>query len=759
MIRTGPTPTEGMTSIDVQARNAPRSRRRRLFLGVGALAVVGAGLGLAVGYQRAGRGAVVQPARRQVLEGDFRPNAFIAISTDGRVRLLAVQPEVGQGVKTALPMILAEELEVEWQQVEIVQADADPAYGTQFAGGSSSVRDNHDRLRLLGATARTMLVEAAARQWGVSAGDCEAAAGQVLHAPSGRKAGYGELAAAAAALPVPHPWLVRLKRPEQYKLIGTRQAHVDALRIVRGEPLYGQDLRLPGLRYATAVRCPVRGGTFRDGNLAEVKGLRGVVDVFVIDQADPRVGIVPAVVIVAESMGASLTARRRLSVNWQEPAAADADSDTWLARARERVRGAADVVLRNEGQVDEALTAAAKRVEAEYSYPFIAHASLETLNCTAHVQEGRAEVWASTQAPQWAVSNLATVLGLDASAVTLHLLQGGGSFGRRLGSDFIAEAALIARRIGTPVQLMWTREDDLQHDMLRPAGAHRLRAGLDGSGAVVAWHDHYATFGRGRPAGGSALAADEFPSSLVKHCRLEQSVLEVPVSMGMWRAPGANVHAWVIESFIDELAHAAGRDPLQMRLSLLDAGGIEWRPAALRRRRFDAGRMRAVLQEAASRADWGRSFPRGRGLGLAAHFSYGGYAVQFVEVDISREGVLRIPRIVSVCDVGDTIVNLSGAEAQVQGAVMDGLAAAWVQQVSVKQGRVVETNFDRYRMLRMADAPTQIDVHFLRSDNPPTGLGEPPLPPVAPALCNAIFNAIGLRIRQLPVISHDLRWT
>jgi isoquinoline 1-oxidoreductase subunit beta len=748
-----------MTSIDTKPSAAPRSRRRRLLLGAAGLTVLGAGLGLAVGYRRAARQVVVTPARSQALRGEFRPSAFVAIAADGRVQLLALQPEVGQGVKTALPMILAEELDVDWTRVEIVQADADPSYGSQFAGGSSSVRDNHARLRLLGATARTMLLEAAARQWGVSADACETTEGRVLHRASGRSAGYGELANAAATLAVPHPWLVKPKHPDAYKLVGTRQGNVDNPKILRGEPLFGQDLRLPGLRYATIERCPVRGGTLAQANLDELRRLRGVVDVFSIDRDDPKAGIVPGVVIVAESMGAALGARRRLTATWQEPASADAGSDALLARAQQRTREAGDTVLRSDGKVEEALNAAARRVEADYSYPFIAHASLETLTCTAHVQAGKAEIWAATQAPAWAISNLAALLGLDASAITLHLLRGGGSFGRRLGSDFIAEAAWIARRVGAPVQLMWTREDDLQHDMLRPGGAHRLRAGLDAQGAIVAWHDHYVTFGRGRPFGGSSLSADEFPARFVEHCRLEQSVVDCPLSLGMWRAPGANVHAWVIESFIDELAHAAGLDPLAMRLKLLDSGRWAALPAAFNRGGFDASRMRRVLNEAASRAEWSRPMPRGRALGLAAHFCYGGYAAQVIEVDISREGVLRIPRVVSVCDVGDTIVNLSGAEAQVQGAVMDGLAAAWVQEVHVQRGRVVETNFDRYRMLRMADAPGQIDVHFIRSDHPPTGLGEPPLPPVAPALCNAIFRAIGLRIRRLPVIAHQLRWS
>lgn len=731
--------------------------RRRLLLGMGSLGTVG--FALAIGHTLAGRPTVARFASRQAMRGVFRPNAFVAIGADGSVRLLAKQPEVGQGVKTALPMILAEELDVDWKRVEVVQADADVAYGTQFAGGSSSVRENHGRLRLLGATARSMLLEAAAQRWGVGAGDCETAEGRVHHRASGRVAAYGELATTAAGLPVPHPWRVRLKRHAEFTLIGTRQGNVDNPSILSGAHLFGQDLRMPGLRYAVIERCPARGGTVREANLGEVRRLQGVSDVFVLDVPDPSTGISSGVAIVADSLWTALSARRSLVVEWNELPDAGVDSDELLERARLRARRASDAVLRSDGDVDAALRSAERSVEAEYAYPFIAHASMETLNCTARVADGQAEVWAATQAPEWAVSQLARLLNFESAAITLHLLRGGGSFGRRLGSDFIAEAAWIARRVGTPVQLMWTREDDLRHDMLRPGGAHRLRAGLDAQGAIVAWHDHYATFGRGRPFGGSSLSADEFPARFVEHCRLEQSVVDCPLSLGMWRAPGANVHAWVIESFVDELAHAAGLDPLAMRLKLLEAGRWSLLPAALNPGGFDASRMRRVLNEAASRAEWGRSLPRGRALGLAAHFSYGGYAAHVIEVDISREGVLRIPRVVSVCDVGDTIVNLSGAEAQVQGAVMDGLAAAWVQEVHVRQGRVVETNFDRYRMLRMADAPGQIDVHFVRSDNPPTGLGEPPLPPVAPALCNAVFRAIGLRIRRLPIVTHDLRWS
>lgn len=730
--------------------------RRKVLAGTAAL---GAGLAFGLAYRHAGRSGAANVAKESAMSAEFRPNAFVGIDATGRVTLVAKQPEIGQGVKTALPMILAEELEVDWRSVVVVQADLDPAYGVQFAGGSSSVRDNYEPMRRLGATARMLLVTAAAQAWDVAESECEARQGVVLHRASGRSLGYGALAQAAAALPLPHPWTLRLKSPDSFSLLGTRQGDVDTPAILTGAPLYGLDIRMPGLLYAVFERSPVVGGAVLRANLDELRSMPGVRDVFVLGPPGLAQGISAGVAIVATSVWAAFRARRRLVVEWDEGSSAALASDALMAQATQRARGPAGTTLRQDGDVDTALRAAPIRVEAEYAYPFIAHAALETLNCIAHVREERVDIWTAAQSPGWARGRLGKALGVAEDRIALHLLRGGGGFGRRLSTDFMIEAAVIAQRVTTPLQLVWSREDDLRNDHLRPAGAHRLRAALDSDGSLSAWHDHYVTFGPSRPAGGSALAGDEFPAQFVGHCLVQQSVIDCGLPMGMWRAPGANVHAWVIESFIDEIAHAARRDPLEFRLALLEGG--RWRSLfsrLVRRRGPDPARMAAVLRAVAQHSGWGKSMPRGRAQGLACHYSYGGHVAQVVEVAVSNDGELRIPRVVCVCDVGTPIVNLSGAEAQVQSSVMDGISAAWLQEIHFRNGRVEQSNFDQYPLLRMAQAPAEIEVHFLESAHGPSGLGEPALPPVAPALCNAIFRATGVRVRRLPVSGHDLRW-
>ena len=732
--------------------------KRRHFL-VGSVAA-GAGLVVVLGYRHAERRGSATFAKVGGVDGAFRPSAFVGIDTNGLVTLIAKQSEIGQGVKTALPMILAEELEVDWNTVVVEQADHDAAYGVQFTGGSSSVRNNFKDMRRLGATARTMLVTAAARAWGVPERECAAARGVVRHAASGRQLGYGALATAAASLPIPHPWFVRLKDPQDFKLLGTRQGGVDVPAIVAGAPLYGMDFRLPDMLYAVYERCPILGGRLRHANLDEIRRQPGVSNVFALEGAECPPGMLSGVAIVASSVWAAFSARRKLILEWQEVDAPVGDSDALLALAAERAHQPPSDTLRNDGDAAAEFALAAKRLEAEYAYPFIAHASMETLNCIAHVRDGGIEIWTASQSPDWARTELGKAFGVDEGRITLHLLRGGGSFGRRLSTDFVVEAAAIARRVAGPVQLVWSREDDLHHDHYRPAGVHHVRAGLDARGSLVAWHDHGVTFGKGRPAGGSRLSGNEFPAPFVKHCLIQQSVVDCGISMGMWRAPGDNAHAWVIESFIDELAHAAGRDPLAFRLDLLDKFSLRTlldRSVPLAG--LDAPRMRAVLQAAAKHSGWGAPMPRGRARGLACHFSYGGYVAQVVEVAVSKDGKLQIPKVVCVCDVGDTIVNLSGAEAQVQGSVIDGISAAWLQELHIRNGRVAQSNFDKYRLLRMADAPAEIEVHFLKSAHSPSGLGEPALPPVAPALCNAIFSATGVRVRRLPIARHDLSWS
>jgi isoquinoline 1-oxidoreductase beta subunit len=455
-------------------------------------------------------------------------------------------------------------------------------------------------------------------------------------------------------------------------------------------------------------------------------------------------------------------------VSWDEGAVAAQSWDGFAAQAQALSRQPGATLLRKDGDPAAAIASAAKTVEAAYSYPFISHANLEPQNCTAWMRGGALEIWAPTQNPAAGQNLVASTLGVPREMITLHITRSGGGFGRRLSADFIVEAAAIAQRVGAPVKLTWSREDDLRHDHYRAGGFHFLRGGLDAGGRLTAWHNHFVTFANRvtrdgksvlQPGSGASLSPDEFPGRWVGNCLLEQTAIECAIPMGPWRAPGSNVYAWVFQSFIDELAHAASRDPLAFRLALLGERDIV-PPTVERALPYNAGRMRRVLREVADRAGWGRSkLPRGQGQGIAFHFSHRGYVAQVAEVTVSKAGELKVDRVVVASDVGAQIVNLSGAENQVQGSVIDALGTLMFQELDIQHGQVVQRNFNDYPMIGIADAPPRIEVHFLKTDQPVTGLGEPAFPPLAPAVCNAIFAATGKRVRQLPLSRADLRWS
>ncbi len=730
---------------------------RRDFLKLSGLA----GGGLVLGFYLKSAGAssaadIVKPAAGS----EFRPNAFIRIAPNGVVTLVSKQPEIGQGIKTSLPMIIAEELEVSWKDVVVVQGDLDPAYGSQSAGGSRSTPTNYNDFHKLGATARTMLIDAAAQTWGVPAAECTAAATAVHHAASNRTLSYGELVAKASTLPVPAT--VKLKEPKDYKLLGTRITGVDNPKIVTGQPLFGIDTRLPGMLYAVYEKCPVFGGKVVSANLDTIKALPGVKDAFIIEGTSNLTGLLPGVAIVADSTWAAYSARKQLKVTWDEGKFANDSWDTFSTKAAEMGKNAGATVIYKEGDVDAALAGAAKTIEAAYSYPFISHASIEPQNCTALFKDGAFELWAPSQNPGGGQGAVVSQFGVPKEKVTVHLTRSGGGFGRRLSNDYILEAAAIAQKVnGTPVKLTWSREDDLHHDHFRPGGFHFLKGGLDAAGKVVGWKNHFVTFatkaaGRGddtavtlRPVSG--LDVEQFPAKFLANYRGEQSLIECNVPTGPWRAPNNNVFSFVMQSFIDELAHAAGRDPVEFRLELLSQklGGA-----------YDAKRMTGVVKLVAEKAGWNpKKFPRGQGQGISFHFSHSGYIAQVAEVTISQDGQLKVDRFVCACDIGAQIVNLSGAENQVQGSIVDGIGAAVFQELTIERGRMTQNNFNDYPMIRMPDAPAKIEVHFLTTNNPTTGLGEPCIPPVAPALGNAIFAACGKRVRQFPLSRADLRWT
>jgi isoquinoline 1-oxidoreductase beta subunit len=689
-------------------------------------------------------------------------NAYIKVMPDGIVTITAKNPEIGQGVKTMLPMLIAEELDVDWKNVRIEQAIADGAkYAPQFAGGSTAAPLNWEPLRRVGAAGREMLVRAAAETLDVPVGELRTKSGEVTHAASGRKLTYGALAAAAAKLAPPDLATVRLKEPSEFSIIGTSVRGTDSPLVVEGKPLFGIDVTVPGMKYAIYAKCPVFGGTLVSANVDAVKSLPGIRDAFVLrgnasvaGSVGPLDRLVDGVAIVADSWWLAEQARERLEVVWDEGTAAQESDARFTAEAARLSRQPPATYIVKHGDVNAALASAAQVLEAEYAYPFLAHATLEPQNCTAHYADGKLEVWAPTQSPEANRTVIAQTLGLDPQNITIHLTRCGGGFGRRGASDYAVEAAAISKHAGVPVKLVWSRADDVQHDFYRPAGFHYFKAGLDSQGSVVAFRDHFVTVGSGDGPASSAFAGpDEFPSRFVADMEFAASFIPSNVPTGPLRAPESNGLAFAFQSFLDELAHAAARDPLQFRLDLLgeprilDSTDDRYGPQP----DFDTGRMRGVLELVREKSGWDarRQLPPGTGMGTAFYYSHMGYFAEVVQVTVDANGTFKVGKVWVAADVGSAIINPLGAENQVQGAALDGIGQA-LARINIENGRTVQSNFHDFALLRINQAPP-VEVHFRRTDNPPTGLGEPALPPVIPALCNAIFAACGKRVRRLPI--------
>lgn len=720
------------------------------------LTSVGAG-GLTLAFSMASRAEAEDEAVKPL-------SAYVRVAPDGTVTITAKNPEVGQGVKTMLPMLIAEELDVAWENVRIEQADSDPkAFGRQFAGGSMATPLHWDELRRVGAVARAMLIQAAATAWNCGPGDCTTLPGEVIHKASGKKRTYGSLALACANVTAPDPKSLTLKDPKTYRIIGKPKAQYDVAKIVTGEPLFGIDVRRPGMLYATYEKAPVFGAKVAGADLDAAKAVKGVRKAFVVE-GDPNAmnpgpgnvgqGLMPGVAVVADSWWAARKGRDKLNTKWAEHPTSKQSSKLFAEQAKALAAGKAQRTARNDGDVDAALKASAKTVEAAYSYPFLSHANLEPQNCTAEFKDGKLEIWAPTQNPEPGRQLTAKTLGLKPEDITVHMIRGGGGFGRRLANDYMVEAAWIARETGAPVKLLWTREDDMAHDHYRPAGFHFFRGGLDAAGSVTAWHDHFVTFGEGAtPAPSAGMSAAEYPARFVPNCRLEVSSMPLGVPTGPLRAPGSNALAFVMQSFIDELAHAAGADPLAFQIKLLgDKPTVGEAPAA-----YGAGRMRGVLQAVGEMSGWGKTkLPKGEGMGVACYYSHLGYFAEVAHVACTPDGAVKVKKVWVAADVGSQIINPYGAMNQVQGSVLDGISEALHQAITIDAGRVEQSNFTDYPLMRISEAPA-VEVKFLKTEFPPTGLGEPALPPAIPALTNAIFAATGKRIRSLPITPDMLK--
>ncbi|MDR3409293.1 MAG: xanthine dehydrogenase family protein molybdopterin-binding subunit [Methylovirgula sp.] len=705
---------------------------RRTFIKAGAAA----GGGLLLSF------TLAQPAAAETV-GEFAPDAFIRIDNDGKIALIVCQVEMGQGTYTSMPMLIAEELEAPLNQVHVEHAPPDnklyanPLIGFQVTGGSTSVRGFWKPLREAGATARTMLVTAAAQSWGADPATCRAEAGQVIHTPSGRKLDYGDLAAEAAKLPVPAQ--VALKDPKDFKLIGTPAKRLDTPPKVNGTAKYGIDTRVPGMKIATVMACPVFGGKLGSVDESKAKAVNGVRQIVRLDNA---------VAVVADHMGAAKKGLAALVLTWDEGLNAKLTTRD-IADQLDKATQMPGVVAARAGDVDKAIASAAKTVEAVYREPLLAHTTMEPINCTVHVRKDGCDIWVGSQVLARAQATAAAVTGLPLDKIVVHNHLLGGGFGRRLEVDFVTQAVRIAQQVDGPVKVVWTREEDIHHDIYRPYYLSRLRAGLEASGAPVAFHHRVggpSILSRWAPPAfrngididivDGASGPYAFPNVLVDYVRQEPPPGLV---VGWWRGVGVTHNAFIVEGFVDELAATAGKDPVAYRRALLDK----------------APRARAVLDLAAEKADWGKVLPPRSGRGVALVFGFGTYIAQIAEVAVEKDGSVKIKRVVCAVDCGE-VVNPDTVKAQIEGGIIYGATAALYGEITIENGRVQQNNFDSYQALRMNEAPV-IEVYLIKNHEAPGGMGEPGTPPAAPAIINAIFAATGKRLRKLPIDSDALK--
>lgn len=701
---------------------------RRDFL----VASTAAGAGLVIG--------LYIPGRRGAAKA-FAPNAWLKILPDNQVTIVAARPEMGQGVRTSLAMVVAEELEVDWNKVRVEPAPLNRAlYGDQSVGGSASVKESFEPLRKAGAAARDMLLTAAAARWGVLKSSCRAEQGSVVHTATNRRLTYGELADEAGRLPVPGD--PRLKDPKDFRLIGKPVKRVDTPSKVDGSAQFGIDFRLPAMKYAVVARPVAIGAKVKDFNAGESKAVKGVRDVLKIQDN--------AVAVIADSVWAAMEGRRVLNVNWDAGPYAGLNSADIRKSVVERA-AQPGIVWRSEGDAERTLRSG-RSITAEYEVPFLDHAPMEPMNCTANFANGRCELWVPTQVPGSVQAEVSQALGIERDAVAVNITLLGGGFGRRLEEDYAIEAALISKAAGAPVKVLWTREDDMRHGWYRPTSYHVLRAAVDAQGLPVAWsHKIVAPSILARwekeilKSGDDPVVTSQSPNLYnIPNMRLEYVLAQTPVPIGWWRSVYASQVAFAHEGFFDEVAALGGKDPFELRKRLLQPD----RDVKSGSDSYKTARLRGVLELAAEKAGWGKPLPAGRFRGIACYPAFDSYAAQVAEVSI-EQGAIRVHRVVCALDCGRA-VNPGIISQQVEGAVVFGLSAALKSAITIENGGVKQGNFDEYELLRMSEAP-EVEVHIVPSEEKPTGVGEPGVPPIAPAVANAVFAATGKRVRQLPM--------
>jgi isoquinoline 1-oxidoreductase beta subunit len=698
---------------------------RRDFLKITSIA----GGGIMVGFNMLVDAAPAKNAAGTI----FSPNAYISIDSNGLITLMSPNPEIGQGVKTALPMILAEELDVKWDDVVVEMAPLDQKkYGSQTAGGSGAIRSRFMPIRNAGATARQMMISAAAQQWGAKEEDCYAENAFVIHKPSGKKLGYGSLAAKAALLPVPND--VKLKDPKDFKIIGTRVHNIDNHKIITGKPLYGIDTRREGMLFTLVRRPPAFGKTFKSFDDTETRKVVGVKNVVAVPSRN-------LVAVLATSTWAAKKGRDVLKVEWEDSSKLESTTDH-DASFTEMLTNKSEKPGRNDGDVDAALgNSAYKIIEAVYETPALSHANMEPLNFFADVRDGKVDLYGPTQVPANLRGAVAKALNVSQETITLGMPRQGGGFGRKLQTDNGVDAAMISQAAKVPIQMLWMREDDMQNDFYRPATMFKYRAAITPDNELVAWHLNAAVLSNNR-----ASNPDGFPAASVANYRSDNHALKSNIQTGPWRAPTSNSVAFADESFLDELAHQMKKDPVALRLELIEKAKSQ--PVG-KGAGYDPVKYKSVIDLVTQISGWGKPTKPNVYHGFAAHFSFNTYAAHVAELTKMKDGKLRVTKVYSAVNCG-RVINQSGAETQVEGAIIDGLSHALFSKVTFDKGAVEQTNFHTYKFMRMADAPFEVIVKFVPSEDAPTGLGEPGLPPIAPAVGNAIFAATGIRYRKMP---------